>query len=245
MLRSLVTAGRTLTIVPLPGKDTDRFERSLPWFPVVGVGLGAIAAIVLHAGAWLGHDLAAALSLGVLALATGALHLDGVADSADGLGCRGDRERRLRIMKEPGVGAFAVVALVVLLITKWAALSTLAVRGEPLAVISACSLGRAMIPVQCVLQPYARASGTGAAVVEGARPWHAVVAVALALVTAWPTQGWKALLTVFGALLLTSALGWVSRKRLGGITGDVLGATCELGETFGLIASCLISAAFL
>jgi adenosylcobinamide-GDP ribazoletransferase len=241
MIRSLITAVRTLTIVPLPGEDTDRFENSLPWFPVVGAGLGAMAAMVLRVSIWTGPDLAAALSLALMAIATGALHLDGVADTADGLGCRGDRDHRLKVMKEPGVGAFAVVALVLLLITKWAALRTLAVRGEPIAVIGACALGRAMMPVLCVCLPYARTRGTGAAVVEGARPWHAVAAVAVVLATVWPTQGWKALLTVLGGLVLASALGAASRRRIGGITGDVLGATCELVETAALVSACVLS----
>lgn len=243
MMRSLVTAIRTLTIFPFPGKDTHRFELALPWFPVVGGVLGAMAGWVLRSSTWLGPELAAALSLSFLAVGTGCLHLDGLADSADGLGCHANRERRLSIMKEPGVGAFAVVAVVLLLIVKWAALRTLAVRGQPYALLIACASGRAMIAVLCVWQPYARASGTGAAVVQGARLWHAGVAVVLVAALGWAAQGETVLVILGAAFLATGVVGLFSRQRIGGITGDVLGATCELVETVALVSFCWLAGA--
>jgi len=239
-MKALVSAIRTLSIVPVPGTDTDKFETALPWFPLVGAGLGLAGVGMLRSAPWVGAELAAALTVALLAILTGALHLDGLADSADGLGCRGDRERILRVMKDSSVGAFGVIALILLLLIKWTALSSLAACGGVGWLVVACVVSRSMLSVLCVTQPYARAEGTAAGIVEGARLPHAVLAVALAGLLAWVSAGTPALAALVLALPATLALGAWSRHRIGGITGDILGATCELLETAVLVGACIL-----
>lgn len=236
-MKALVSAIRTLSLVPVPGTDTDRFEASLPWFPLVGAGLGLTGAGVLLSVRWTGPDVAAALTVSVLAVLTGGLHLDGLADSADGFGCRGDRERILRVMKDPSVGAFGVIALILLLLTKWTAVSSLASSGGGNWLVVACVVSRAMLSVQCATQPYARIEGTAAGIVHGARPRHAMLAMALATALAWSAAGMAAVAALALAVSVTFGLGYWSRRRIGGITGDVLGATCELLETGVLLGA--------
>jgi adenosylcobinamide-GDP ribazoletransferase len=195
---------------------------------------------VLWSAAWVGHEVAAALSVSLLAAVTGCLHLDGLADTADGFASRGDRERALRIMKDPAVGAFGIVALVLALLTKWAALRTLSSKNSVGDVIAACAFARTMLPLLCVLHPYARAEGTGAQVVRGARLWHAMLALAAASLLGLAAGGLQALALLPVCLVLGLATGGLSRRRIGGITGDVLGAACELAETCALVVACLM-----
>lgn len=217
--------------VRLPGMpEPEAIGRSLLWYPAVGLLIGALL-LGLHL--LLGATpalLQAALLLALWVALSGALHLDGLADSVDAwVGGYGDRERTLAIMKDPRSGPMAVTALVVLLLLKFAALVTLVEQGAWAGLLLAPWLGRTLLPLLFATTPYVRAGGLGAALAEHLPrerlPWL-LGACALGSLLC----GWSALL----AWLAAGATFWLARqamlKRLGGSTGDTAGALVELAE---------------
>lgn len=224
-----------LAAMPSP----QQMGRSLLWYPLVGLLLGLL---LLGVHGLLGTApalLQAALLLALWVGLSGGLHLDGLADSVDAwAGGFGDRERTLAIMKDPRSGPMAVVALVLLLLLKFAALVVLLESGAVLALLLAPWLARALLPLLWLSTPYVRPGGLGQALAEHLPrrelPWVlAVHGVALLLCS------WSALL----ALLVAAALFvWLRRlmlQRLGGTTGDTAGALLELAECAVLLVLAL------
>jgi adenosylcobinamide-GDP ribazoletransferase len=241
-LRSLRFALGLLTVLPVPPVEpTPRLgAAALRWAPVVGAALGAAAGGLLIGLAALGVPplVAGLLSVGFLALATRGMHVDGLADTADGLGCYGPPERSLAVMREGGVGAFAVVTLVVVLGAQAAALAELASDGPSAvaAVVLAAATGRAgFFWVARRGVPAARPDGLGA-MVAGSQPWWVPTAWWAALAAAGLALGPRAAVGVALAAALVVALSWHTARRFGGMTGDVLGATGELATTVVLVA---------
>ncbi|MFD7656469.1 adenosylcobinamide-GDP ribazoletransferase [Actinosynnema sp. NPDC059797] len=226
-----------LTVLPVRGVgdvDARAAGRAIALAPLVGVLLGAVAAGLLTA---LPGLLGGFLVVGFLALATRGMHLDGLADTVDGLGCYGPPERALAVMRDGGAGPFAVVALVVVLGAQAAALP---VAGWG-AVVLAVTAGRAAFALCCLRGvPAARSEGLGA-LVAGSQPrWVAAgwwVALAVAGFFVHPWRGPAAVVLAAGLVLL---LVRHARRRFGGITGDVLGAACETA-TLAVLAVCCLS----
>ncbi len=241
MSAALRLALTTLTVLPVRGPTTlDRTVagRAMALAPLVGVLLAvpAVLVLVLVEGYTQGPPLlAAVLPLGLLALLTRGLHLDGLADLADGLGTYGSPERARAVMKQPDVGAFGVAALVLLLAVQAAALlaCTSAGRGGVSLGIAVVT-GRLAITLACTPHtPAATDQGLGALVAGSVRTQVAVVvAVAtVAVVLAVGALGAGALHTAAACLLGLGAAGLLARHavtRLGGLTGDVLGALVEV-----------------
>lgn len=207
--------------------------RTFAWFPVVGAGIG-----LLLAGVWLGASelwtppVAAALVVAADLALTGMLHLDGLADAADGVLPHLDRERRLAVMSAPDVGAFAVGAVAVALLLRWSALATDEVPA--LALVGTWAASRTVLAVVPALVPYAREGGLAGPLVGGARRSLAawLLPCAVVLVLAAGAQGGLALLVLVAAAGGVVAL---AQRRLGGFTGDVLGACAVVGETAALL----------
>jgi adenosylcobinamide-GDP ribazoletransferase len=241
VLNGLVTAFRTLTILPVPGKDAEKLSGALPWFPVVGaaMGLGLYALAFLAGylpGAVTGPALGAAVLLAAGCFLTRGLHLDGLADWADGFGGSFEREKTLSIMKDPRVGAFGVIALIVVLIAKWSAFFCLINCNMAAWVVTALIVSRAAQVELAATLPYARAEGgTAGAFVDGARGKHRLIAWGLALLLTLLCCGPAAPAALLVAGLLALALRAWFKKRLGGVTGDLLGAASEIIETSVLI----------
>ncbi|MHA6781564.1 adenosylcobinamide-GDP ribazoletransferase [Pseudonocardia saturnea] len=212
---------------------------AIRWAPVVGGLLGAAAGGVLVGLTALGVPalVAGLLAVGFLGLATRGMHLDGLADTADGLGCYGPPERALAVMRDGGAGPFGVVALIVVLGVQAAALADLAV--DPPAAVAACALataaGRAGFGWVCRRGiPAARPGGLGATV-AGSQPWWVPVAWWAALAGAgFALAGTRGLLAVALGAGLVALLSWHTARRFGGMTGDVLGAASELATTVAL-----------
>jgi adenosylcobinamide-GDP ribazoletransferase len=214
---------------------------ALRWAPVVGGLLGAAAAGLLVGLVALGVPAAGLLAVGFLALATRGMHVDGLADTADGLGCYGPPERALAVMREGGVGAFAVVTLVVALGVQAAALTELAARPATalLAVPLAAATGRVGF-AWCARRGIraARPGGLGATVAGSQRVWVAPVwwaVLALAGVAVVPGRPWQGPLAVAVAAALVVGLSAHTNRRFGGMNGDVLGAANELAVTAALV----------
>lgn len=240
----LTTAIRTLTILPAPGNTGGNMASSLPWFPLVGGAIGAILLGLmllidkLAPGHWPGGAAAAVLITGIIL--TGALHLDGLADWADGFGGGRDREKTLAIMKDSSIGAFGAVALISILLLKWVALSRLAASGTHVWIIAACVISRTMMVELAVWLPYARQEGgIGATIVEGAKRWHRAFALLIALGALIAIAGAAGAQALAVGWLLCRGFGYLCKQRVGGITGDLLGAGGELVETLILVLAAL------
>jgi adenosylcobinamide-GDP ribazoletransferase len=217
-----------LTRLPVGGGALS--ARSALWFPLVGAAVGAtVGAAAIGLAGVLPPLLAAVLAVALELVLTGALHADGLADSADGLGGR-DRDRALAIMRDHALGAYGASALVLVLIAKSLALAE---QPDLLPVIAAYGVSRAAaLPLAAAL-PYARCAGAGRAL-DGLPPAVAAGGVALAAVVAIPAPE-----TLVAGALVVAAVWWLARRRLDGVTGDVLGAAIELTATAALIATVL------
>jgi adenosylcobinamide-GDP ribazoletransferase len=214
---------------------------ALRWAPVVGMLLGAAAGWLVAGLSAVGMPSAVAglLGVGALALATRGMHVDGLADTADGLGCYGPPERALAVMRDGGAGPFAVVTLLVTLGVQAAALASL--TGGPVVVSTAlaAATGRAGF-AWCARRgvPAARATGLGAAVAESQPPWVAPVwwlVLAAAGLGAVSGRPWQGPLAVAVAAAVVVGLSAHTRRRFGGVTGDVLGAANELAVAAALV----------
>lgn len=237
--RSVWTVGRAAGaaaafLTRVPGLARFRYDgpdlvRSAPVFPVIGAAVGALVGATVLAGTWLGIPrlLAATLAVAVGVVATGALHLDGLADSADGL-AGSTPERKLQIMRGADVGVYGITAVVLDLLITVTAVAELPRSGVLPTLIAVYAVARAApLPLAAGCR-YAGGTGTGREFVERMRWSRAIAGLAVAAVIAGAAAG-AAGLSLLGALALVVYGIWqVSRRRLGGVTGDVLGAAVEL-----------------
>jgi adenosylcobinamide-GDP ribazoletransferase len=247
MLADLRRAFSLLTILPAGGPvDTEGSPgRAMAFFTVVGAVIGGVLAGVAALLEWSGLTgrvsfLAAALVLVVWTALTGALHLDGWADCCDGLFVPVDRTRRLEIMKDPHVGGFGVVGLVLLLAVKWAALAwVLTTSYSLLALVAVPTLARWAAVIAARSFSSARPGGMGDAFRQGLGGWSIAVATLVALATALPLL-WVGAVVWAVVVAAFLALAFLARARLGGLSGDVYGGIIELGEAAALVALCFL-----
>lgn len=231
VLPDLLSAFGLLSRLPLPNHRSTGAGSAWAW-PLVGAVLGSITAGVVWLALFLGvtAGVTSVLALMTLALLTGGLHEDGLSDTADGFFGGWTRERRLEIMKDSRVGSYGVLALLLVTLARWSALTALVVHGGYWqALIVAGALSRAPMGLMMALLPNAR--GTGLSHATG-RP-SAMVALfgaALALALAFLLAGFTALILALAALLTTILLSLSALRRIGGQTGDVLGASQQLAE---------------
>lgn len=247
MLLTAKIAIAFLTILPvrLPAElPADGLKRSAGFFPLAGWLIGGVLAGCAWVFVWAGLPplMSAVLLVTVGAWLTRGLHLDGLADLLDGLGGGQTPERRLAIMKDSATGAFGVIGLVLLLGLKVACLAALvATEGEPLffALVAVPVAARwAMATLACGTQ-YPRASGTGHAFVGKVGMGELALGGLLLSPLIW--WNWSAGLIILGAAMLPAFwLRFKASKALGGVTGDVLGASCELGEACGWLAAVVL-----
>ena len=248
MVRETIDEGKTalgfLTRLPVPGTAHWRaggLAASVPLFPLVGALIGALAALAYALAVWLGlpPPLAALLAVTTQVLATGGLHEDGLADVADGLGGGRTRAERLAIMRDPRLGSFGALALILVVLARvliFAALAEPALAAA--ALIAAGAASRAGIAGLMALLPPARTNGLAAGAGRpdpGRAAAAGAIAGLIALLLLPPAAALTGLLLALLALL---ALALIARRRLGGQTGDVLGAAqqlCEINFALGVL----------
>lgn len=224
-----------LTRLPLPALPDRAFAhgaRAVWAYPVVGLVLGLILSLLAFVVGALGLPSAviAGLLLGALVMLTGAMHEDGLADTADGLWGGHDRDRRLEIMKDSRIGAYGVLALIVVMGLRWLGLAEVAWTG----LVAALMISRAAMPPLMLALPHARESGLSHSV--GAAGFgDVVIAVLIGVVGATVLVGAAGILAAIVAGGVALIVGLVARVKIGGQTGDVLGATCVLSEVAVLI----------
>jgi len=231
-VRSLRAAMSFLTVLPVANADGSPGERlGRAYFPAIGALVGlAAAAVFVVTSAIATPLLAAAAAVATLSALTGAIHLDGLADSADGLLARGDVARRLEVMRDPRLGSYGVTAIVLVLVLEVAALSSTSPARAIAALVIAGALSRLATLSVLVFTPYVRSTGLGVAAWDSKHRAIdlAVGAAGTAIVC---LLDWRRALIAVVLVSLTALLVVVlARRRIGGATGDVCGATAELCE---------------
>ena len=235
-LKGCAAAFRFLTIIPLPtsfGSKEEDLSRAAFFFPVVGLFLGVVAA----GAAWIFWlfvpPLAAAVLLTFLLLAfSGGLHLDGLADTADGFFSARDRTRTLEIMRDSRTGVMGVGAVVLIVLLKVSSLAPLQPADAIRAGLLAPCVGRCAILVMMYLLPYVRRGrGLGTLFYGRGAGWPALFGMIIVLgIGAFL----KALVPAVTALTAVLLFSFYCRRKIGGATGDTLGAACEIGEAVAM-----------
>ena len=253
-LRLLFTAVQFFTRIPVPawvGHSAQQLDQAARYLPLVGMLVGGLAAAVLYLAALvLPLSLSVGLSIAAGILITGAFHEDGLSDFADGIGGGHSKEKALAIMKDSRVGAYGVIALVLVLLLKYQALAALCGAHSLLyvsaALIAAHSVSRLMAASLMLTQRYIRDDDSARAKPAAQQIGPASFAVALltgcaalAMLYAAGAHPSALLFAIIAALLMRAYLAWRLQKRLGGYTGDCLGAVQQLTELafyMGLLA---------
>ena len=238
MIKGLVTAVRTLTVLPFPGKEDEDFSSALSWFPVVGLILGVILYVIAILWNTLPFDqwnwgCAIVLSVFLIWLTRG-LHMDGLADWADSLGGF-DRGKRLAIMKDSSLGAFGVMAITLGIIFKLIAFERLLSSGSFIFLIIIPVISRDMLVELQTTLPYARSEqGMAEVFVKNARGKHRIISHIIAIIICLALGLTGIIFYVFIlyaiAFAVTLILKGMFRRQFKGITGDLLGTSNEIIE---------------
>lgn len=235
-MRNARIAFRLMTTLPFRLPDdwsAGDSGRAAVWYPLVGLTVGALTWL-----AWKGTMLifpptaAGIVTLAVWVALTGGLHLDGLADCCDGLLSSATPERRLEIMKDPRLGAFGVIGLILILLLKAAILGALTASAS-LGIILAASLSRWCV-LPAALLPLARPGGMGADFASGLRRASIFVSALLPLGIAL-ALGPRGILSALTGLCAATLVLLLARSRIGGVTGDVFGMVIEVVETIVLL----------
>jgi adenosylcobinamide-GDP ribazoletransferase len=227
--------GRAETDAPLPSLADSSWA-----FPIVGLAIGALGGIAyaIARGLALPALAAALIAVATTALVTGALHEDGLADTADGFGGGTTRETKLEIMRDSRIGTFAVLALIFSIGLRSVAIAEIGLRWHVFAaLIAAHALARGVLPAALQRLDPAREDGLG---LGAGRPEQnqVLIALAIALAIAVIATGLRTgLSAAIAAAIVAIAIGWLALRQIGGQTGDVLGAIEQGAETAALLAA--------
>lgn len=236
VINRFLTAVRFLTILPVSWRaeeDSENFNKCLVYFPLVGLVIGILGYI----GARLllvvfPQEVVAPLGIIYLAFISGALHLDGLADSGDGLLSARPRKDSLRIMKDSRTGAMGVIVVVCIMLTKFGSLIALSPEIFCKAILFMPLAGRCAILLSMSWLRYAREEGgLGELFYSTSSRSAGISGFALLTILLLFFVPSLVLTTLFGVVIVSLLFGWWCKNKLGGATGDTLGATCELTET--------------
>lgn len=238
-MRDFLTALGFLTLFPHPqyddfdGKD---LGRSMAAFSLVGLFLGIILAVANSIfTSFLPEGLTNILIIALLVILTGGLHLDGFMDTLDGIGGGNDREKILAIMRDSRVGAFGAIGIIFLVIIKWEALNALGGELKTPALLLMPVVSRWAMALLTHISPYARKEGLGRPFADGLTIDRVYFAFAATLIVSLFVFGFKGLVIVFIITGLTFTWSGWFRSKIGGVTGDVIGAWNEISELVVLL----------
>jgi adenosylcobinamide-GDP ribazoletransferase len=239
-MKDILMALSFLTILPV-GRficaDEKALVRAMAFYPLVGLVIGLLVAFVQYLLSFLlPKALVLWLVIGLLGLVTRGLHLDGLADTIDGLACGGTRERILEVMRDSRIGAFGVIGLIFLIGAKYLSLDHISASSLSYSLILMIVVGRYSMVMVCYRSSYARSEGGLAKpVTQYLGPREMVLSSVTALVISLVLMGLKGLGIFAGVSLFSLGYRFFFKKRLGGITGDVLGGANEMAELICLL----------
>jgi len=234
MLSALLIAIQTLTRIPLPmleaRVDSRTLARSALFYPLVGAMLGLMGLAVYGLlNLVLPQSIVALALVAFWALLTGGLHEDGLADTFDAFGSQRSREDILRVLKDSHIGTYGVVALILAIVSRWQLLALVRPAEIPFALLASQVLPRAGM-VALAYFAGAATNGSGGLLAKSLGPGHVAGAVLLALATLVPLWTFRPLVPAAVCLLLVALLRGYFQRKIGGITGDCLGAANQLQE---------------
>ena len=230
-MRGFVVAVAFMTRIPIPVRvDPDKDPgAAVPWFPVVGAGVGALVGGVAWAGLEFGLPplVAAGAAIAASLLLTGALHEDGLADTFDGLGSGRAGAAAIEVMRDSRIGAFGAAALTMTLLMQVGTMASIATGDLIEIAVAAHAASRALAVGAMLLLPAAASDGLGAAYARTAGPLRPAFGIVVGLGIAGAilrTETW----IILPAIVTGAAIAWWAWRRIGGITGDVLGAVQQV-----------------
>jgi len=231
-----------LTVIPFPKSFTGgekELEKCLPFFPVVGLLIGIIIAAFDHVMGLIFPPLpASVMTVIAMTAISGGLHMDGLADTADGFFSARPRERVLEIMRDSRTGVMGVLAVVFVIVLKVSVLISLFPPLRPGIIVLMPLAGRCSFVVMMTALPYVRREGGLATAFGVGKSWLNVLwTSAFLLVAGWLAGHWMGLAASFSALLMAALFSVYCFRKIGGYTGDTLGAGCEITEIIPAIAA--------
>ena len=230
-MRHFIAAIQFITIIPVGRADTFDPPRMIPYFPVVGLLLGILMAVFdQFATALWSRPVASLLDVLFLAVLTGAFHLDGLGDSADGLLGQRPKEKALTIMKDSRLGTMGLVAIVFGLAVKWAGIAGLDAQRTLLLIIVPAYARAGMLFGMRFLEYGRPEGGTGLDFFKSKLEWSAFRGVAAPVILS-VFLGWDFIWLNLAFVTLTAILVWYFKRRIGCVTGDMLGAMAEILES--------------
>ena len=251
MIQQIAVAISFLTRFPIataPGVDSAAVAKSMRWFPLVGFLLGAInAGAMILLWPRIPASVVAVVIITIQTVLTGALHLDGLADMADGFGGGRTREDVLRIMRDHAVGAYGATALVLVVLIKAACLMELLQRRQAIPYLFiAPSVSRWSTVLLSRLLPYARRTPAEGVLAEGSVSGHAgraelIIATMVGVLITLPFGALQAGVCWTAVLLVSACCAVLCRRRIGGVTGDTLGANAEVCEAVQFFAALFVT----
>lgn len=237
------TALLFLTRIPLPEikLDEKRIATALPFFPLVGAVIGGVLTLIYIIGQQiLPKQVVAGIIIVVSIIITGGMHLDGFADTLDGLFCFGDREKKLTVMKDSRTGAYGVIGLICVILIKYLLISSLSKDYLVPALIGFPVLSRWMMTFSIVFYPYARENGLGKAF-AGQKLTDFFFAGLITVLINYITVKMQGLIVVSGVFIAGFLFIQYLSRQLGGMTGDTYGALNEFCEIMALLMFSILS----
>jgi len=243
MMDSFLLAAQFLTILPLKikGVTEEKIASAMVYFPVVGLlfglmlwGINALLYILNFPALAINIILTIALII-----ITGGIHLDGVSDTVDALASGKAKERMLEIMRDPHIGVMGVLSLISIILLKISLLSSVSVSSKPIALLLMCALSRWSAAWVIFLFPYARQEGKARVFIQGMNLKIFILSLIVTFIFAfaiWRVKGLLVLLIIAGCSYLN---GKIIARKIGGITGDTLGANIEFTEIIALFIVCI------
>ena len=223
-----------LTIIPINLKSVKENALAQPmiYFPLVGAILGwSFGWLDNIFSIWgFNHLAISVIIFAVLTIFTGGLHLDGLSDTFDGLGCRGDKEKVLAVMRDSSTGSFGVMAIVFALFLKVSFFYSISFMSKSVALVLMCTVSRYAMGLMIGLFPYARVDGKAKAFIDGVNLKILCLSGVIAAVIVFLALKWMGLLILVVTLIVAYGFTWGYAKKINGITGDVLGSVNELCE---------------
>jgi adenosylcobinamide-GDP ribazoletransferase len=241
---SFLFALQFLTIIPLKIKNFDsaKFSKAMLYFPIVGLLIGLILAGINNLFLFLGFNnfIISIILVVALIIITGGMHLDGLSDTFDAIASGKDKETMLSIMRDSHAGVMGILSIICVILLKISFLSSLSYAYKINALMVMCMLSRAAMVFIIFMFPYARSDGKGKIFSQGVNLKIFIVVIMLSLIFTLAFYGIKGLILIAVAYLTSFVFARFITRKVGGITGDSLGAAGELTETTVLAALALL-----